>query len=131
MIEQTKGFWQIIDKGDEVLLQTRGLSHQEQEIREKRWHIKPEDRLRFVIESDYVQPENFFAAYRKGTLVTVYDDLVDVEEHLELSSRGDTPQDLDMRVLPIEGVEKLQKENWSFVTWSAFIDDQWVGTSEY
>ncbi len=135
----TKGFWQLIDRNGVIVRQREGDSDSESYMRSNVWLVPSDMRLHFTIESEFIEPWKFFGAHKKGTLVTIYNQLVDTDEHIDIVNKIRSLDEIQPHLgveiksfeILIDDIDKFTFDHKDFQVWNAYIGKEWVGTSEY
>lgn len=121
------GFIQLLSSDGEVLEQLEGVEKFLHDYQRQNWPILRGRHVRFVKESDYVQPWKFMKAIHRNAEVELYDgDFLDVEVGESPDRRlakaivkaSDIPRD--------DHAGSLIGCDW----WEAYSDGEWVGSSE-
>lgn len=121
-LSTTPGFWQIIDQNGEIVWQRK--SFKECEHIRNTVNVPVDHKFVFNTKSEVVQPDKFFKPFALGTKVQIFDGLVSKVEQCT--------DDLNSVTCLIEEVEEvLEQKGEAYSVWTAFVDKQFSGTSEY
>ena len=129
---ETVGFFQVVDENNTVKAQRVGMQTQEQlgYVKDRWVSINDNERIIFTEHSDYIEPFGFFAPLLKGTVVTVYNDLVSKDEHANGDLSAYNYPEFKSKTLTVDEFDKVIYDSGEWQTWVCFVGNEWVGTSE-
>lgn len=127
---ENMGYTQLIDSATgEVLAQRDG--NDIDYCKDKVWQLRHGQEVVFVQNSEYLQPNKFYRPLLRGDEVKIYFDITD-DVAAEPKNRAPdwvgTVQALEDAVHPEMGNAILAAAQ---LTWDAYYNGEWIGTSEY